>query len=196
MVIRPPPAVAEARKQKWENCLVGRFLGKAPAHNRVIAMVNGLWGKKSKVTVSVKEKLYIFQFAEKSNMEWVLESEPWHVDKSYLVLRKWSVELTPEHLSLKKLPVWVRLHHIPLAYYHNEGINYIASGVGRPLYMDRATANCTRLDFAKVCVEIDASNPMPDKLRLEVGDDQVVEIKVEAPWLPEHCWECGVFGHK
>lgn len=195
IVIRPPPAVAEVGRKMWENGLIGKFLGKTPAHGRVVAMVNGLWGKRSKVTVSIKDKMYIFHFLDKASMDWVLESGPWHVDKSYLVLRKWSVELAPEQLSMKKLPIWVRLRNIPLAFYHREGISYIASGVGRPLYMDRATANGTRLDFAKVCIEIDAMTDIPEKLRLEIEDNCATEIEVEVPWLPEKCTKCEAFGH-
>lgn len=144
-------------------------------------MVNALWGRRSKVTVSTKEKLYIFHFADKANLLLVLESALWHVDKAYLVLCKWTMELAPEQLSLRKLPVWIRSWHIPLAYYHREGISYIASGVRRPLHMDRATANCTKLDYAKVCVEIEAGRPLLDKLRLEIEKDHVVEIGVEIP---------------
>lgn len=117
------------------------------------------------------------------------------MDKSYLVPRKWSVELAPKQLSLHKLPIWVCLRKIPLAFYHREGISHIASGVGHPLYMDKATANGTKLDYAKACIEIDAPVNLPEKLRLEIEDNCAVEIEVEVPWLPEKCAKCGVFGH-
>lgn len=83
--------------------MVGRFLGKAPAFSRIVAMLNTLWGRKSKVTVSVKGKLYIFQFADKVNMDWVLENGPWRVDKLCLAFRTWSTDFGPERLDLTKL---------------------------------------------------------------------------------------------
>lgn len=80
---------------------------------------------------------------------------------------------------------------IPLAYYHREGINYVAIGVGRPLYMDRPTTQCHKLNYARVCVELDA---IIEKLTLEIGEDFVVEVGVDIPWIPEKCTKCGVFG--
>lgn len=37
-----------------------------------------------------------------------------------------------------------------------EGLGVVASGVGRPLYSDRRTTEKTRIDFARVCIEVDA----------------------------------------
>lgn len=44
---------------------------------------------------------------------------------------------------------------MPLAYYHRDRIDYIASAVGHPLYIDKATRG-TRLDYARVSVEVGA----------------------------------------
>lgn len=106
----------------------------------------------------------------------MLESGPWHVEKQYLVLRKWSIDFSYGQLNLHKLPLWLKLWNIPLSYYHREGISYVASGVGRPLYMDKATARCSRLDYAKVCVEVDASKEIPERIKMRIGADLLLKL--------------------
>lgn len=79
-------------------------------------------------------------------MEWVLESGPWLADNACLVLLKWSLDLASERLSLSKLLVWVRLGHIPLAYYHREGITILQVGLEGPYTwteLRRMTQNLT-----------------------------------------------------
>ena len=43
----------------------------------------------------------------------------------------------------------------PLDYWAEEGLSYIASAVGKPLYADTMTISCMRLSFARICVEVD-----------------------------------------
>ncbi|KAF9676417.1 hypothetical protein SADUNF_Sadunf09G0136400 [Salix dunnii] len=41
----------------------------------------------------------------------------------------------------------------------DRGLSLVASKVGKPLSCDESTYTCSRLDFARVCVEIDAGMP-------------------------------------
>ncbi|PKI77742.1 hypothetical protein CRG98_001866 [Punica granatum] len=61
--------------------------------------------------------------------------------------------------------------------------------------MDRATALSSRLDYAKVCVEVDAEKEIPNVLNVDLGNEYKVEVLVDTPWLPEKCARCKVFGH-
>lgn len=44
-----------------------------------------------------------------------------------------------EKLSFQKFPLWIKLWNVPLELFTIDGISCIASAVGTPLYMDRAT---------------------------------------------------------
>ncbi|KAL0298047.1 UNVERIFIED_CONTAM: hypothetical protein Sangu_3164500 [Sesamum angustifolium] len=48
-----------------------------------------------------------------------------------------------------QIPVWIRLKHLPMEYWTEEGLSTVASGVGTPLYTDGITRECSRLDFAR-----------------------------------------------
>ncbi|XP_031398560.1 uncharacterized protein LOC116209144 [Punica granatum] len=76
-----------------------------------------------------------------------------------------------------------------------KGISFIASAISKPLYMDRATALRSRLDYAKVCIEVEVENEIPNTLTVDLGNEHTVEVLVDTPWLPAKCDQCKVFGH-
>lgn len=57
------------------------------------------------------------------------------------------------------------------------------------------------ISYAKICIEIDASDDLVDSFDLcmknkESEDDSVmVEVRVEYQWTPKQCTKCSVFGH-
>ncbi|XP_039036074.1 uncharacterized protein LOC120172756 [Hibiscus syriacus] len=61
--------------------------------------------------------------------------------------------------------------------------------------MDSITAAKSRLEFAKVCVEIVVKDTIPKHIEVILKDGQTTSISVEVPWLPQSCRRCNVFGH-
>ena len=58
---------------------------------------------------------------------------------------------------------------LPLRFWLPALISRIASTLGVPLYMDEAIATGSRVDFARVCVEIDVAFTFPRTMHLEVS---------------------------
>ncbi|KAK3212619.1 hypothetical protein Dsin_017325 [Dipteronia sinensis] len=103
--------------------------------------------------------------------------------------------------SYSKILVWVKLFNIPHEYWTEEGLNHIASTVGKPLYADSLTESMKRISYARICIEIDATCDLVDSFDLFIEDnsdtnhDESVEIFVEYQWKPKICSECKSFGH-
>ncbi|OMO59336.1 hypothetical protein COLO4_34246 [Corchorus olitorius] len=131
-----------------------------------------------------------------STCQWILESGPWHVMNRPVVIRKWEYGVTKLDLDLSKFPVSVKLSNVPLKLQTRKGLSFIASGLGIPLYMDRATALKQKLHSAKVYVEIDFKDEIPDFLEVELKDGSLAKIGVEVPWKPPRCSKCKTFGHQ
>lgn len=68
--------------------------------------------------------------------------------------------------------------------------------VGRPLSCDELTYNCTRLEYARLCVEVDATMPFVHSFEIEspLFVAPLVVI-VDYEWKPSRCEKCNVFGH-
>ncbi|KAK1262135.1 hypothetical protein QJS04_geneDACA020460 [Acorus gramineus] len=89
-----------------------------------------------------------------------------------IVLRKWSRGMNMEMERLKTIPIWIRLPQLPLHLWGKRMLIKLASAVGNPLYMDSSTANRSRIEYARICVEISASSSLPDFIRLREGIDE------------------------
>ncbi|KAL0302567.1 UNVERIFIED_CONTAM: hypothetical protein Scaly_3028300 [Sesamum calycinum] len=99
-----------------------------------------------------------------------------------------------------QIPVWIRLRHLPMEYWTDEGLSTVASGVGTPLYTDGITKECSRLDYARVCVMLDYNSELPKHLVvispvLRNGKRIQNGLDVEYEWLPQRCTNCRSLGH-
>ncbi|KAL2248510.1 UNVERIFIED_CONTAM: hypothetical protein Sindi_2703300 [Sesamum indicum] len=88
-----------------------------------------------------------------------------------IVLQKWEPVMVKRKLKHTQVLVWIRLHHLPVELWIEEGLSTVASGVGKPLYLDAITRACTRLDFARVCVMLDISSKLPKHIIMMTPDE-------------------------
>ncbi|KAL0455321.1 UNVERIFIED_CONTAM: hypothetical protein Slati_0871300 [Sesamum latifolium] len=102
-------------------------------------------------------------------------------------------------LKHTQLPVWVKLRHLPVELWNTDGLSTVASGIGRPLYLDAITCACTRLNFACVCIMLDISSTLPKHIVImvpkEEGSESACKVDVEYEWLPPKCTTCMSLGH-
>ncbi|GMJ04069.1 hypothetical protein like AT5G32613 [Hibiscus trionum] len=81
-------------------------------------------------------------------------------------------------------PVWIKLWHVPLELYSQQGLGYNASALGNPLYTDKATAFRHHLEFVKVCVDISAKTILPPVVLVDLGNGNIVDVSVELVLSP------------
>ncbi|KAL7189341.1 hypothetical protein ACSBR1_039059 [Camellia fascicularis] len=81
--------------------------------------------------------------------------------------------------QLYLLPLWVKLYNVPLEFWTEEGLGYIASIMGTLLYLDEPTFKKSRLTFARICIEVPANKEIPKSFRINLGYGDPYEIQVE-----------------
>ncbi|GJR59307.1 putative RNA-directed DNA polymerase [Tanacetum coccineum] len=99
--------------------------------------------------------------------------------------------------KVTKVPVWVKLHRVPVVAYYEDGLSLIASQVGTPLMLDVFTsAMCEepwgRIGFARALIEVSAEKDLKENVimavPLENGEGYSKEnIRVEYEWKPPTC---------
>ncbi|KAL0292755.1 UNVERIFIED_CONTAM: hypothetical protein Sradi_6976200 [Sesamum radiatum] len=87
-----------------------------------------------------------------------------------------------------------------MEYWTEDGLSAVASGVGVPLYVDRITKECSRLDYARVCVMLDYSTVLPKHVVLispvlQDGKEIPIKVDIKYDWLPQRCRKCCSLGH-
>ncbi|XVF57674.1 hypothetical protein PTKIN_Ptkin07bG0001000 [Pterospermum kingtungense] len=100
-----------------------------------------------------------------------------------------------DRFDMSRIPIWLHLGNVPLELFNQEALCYVASALGDPLYMDRVTASRERIAYAKVCVEIGATDVIPYSIEILMPRGKIVVVTVEIPWMLAKCKHCKIFGH-
>lgn len=82
-----------------------------------------------------------------------------------------------------KVSTWINLWDVPLELFTSEGIARIASAVGRPLYLDKATEERKTVSFARVCVEITKGTAPLKTIEVDIEGLGIISVRVEYPWM-------------
>ncbi|XP_071705361.1 uncharacterized protein [Rutidosis leptorrhynchoides] len=202
----PLSSVLETQ-ERYRHTIYGYFLGKRVAYPVVHNYVMNVWKKYGIEKVMMNAKgFFFFKFTTETGMNGVLENGPWIIRTIPIILNKWSPEITLMKEDLKRVPVWVKLHDIPLAGFTEDGLSSIASKVGIPIMLDSYTSSMCqdawgRPNYARAMLEVTAESDPKESLKIAIpnpkGDTKTISIvKVEYEWKPPRCDNCKIFGHR
>lgn len=106
---------AEDVTNKFETCLVGRFLTEKGLNVRAMkSKMADIWRPARGLNVKdLKPGIYLFQFYHIDDMEWVTNGGPWSFDGAMLVLNKIGIGEDPLEVSLTTLQFWIQLYGVP-----------------------------------------------------------------------------------
>lgn len=169
--------------KNWNHCLVGYFLdGKMPIA-LLSSTARAVWKDHGRLHIKQVGSCFFFEFQDEATKLKVLEGGPYFLSRRYLVLKDWRRMFIPNAGHPSSIPAWIKIHKLPLEFWTAEGLSCIASTIGKPLYVDKATEKQQRLDFARICIEIDAESDPPDEVQIKMNGQSVV-VRVEYQWLP------------
>ncbi|KAJ6287638.1 hypothetical protein OIU78_001695 [Salix suchowensis] len=183
--------------EQWSRCMVGFFPGYRMNYHAVNKIASRVWRSHGLEDVrTTANGFIIFRFKKVDQMLELLERGPWLFGGKAIILQQWHPHFIFDKNKISKIPVWVRLHGLPFPLWSRKGLSLVASKVGRPLACDEATFTCSRLDFARVCVELDAATPFIKNFSvLTPLSQEPLNIEVDYEWKPPRCAKCHLFGH-
>nr|GEU64623.1 hypothetical protein [Tanacetum cinerariifolium] len=114
--------------ERLRNTIYGYFIGKRVAFPVVENYVFNVWGKFGIQKVMMNAKgFYFLKFSSMKGVDDVLENGPWMIQQVPNILNKWppSTSLTKENHS--SVPIWVKMHNVPMAAFMDDGLSFIAS---------------------------------------------------------------------
>ncbi|GJQ90655.1 zinc knuckle CX2CX4HX4C containing protein [Tanacetum coccineum] len=134
-----------------------------------------------------------------------LKNGSWMIRNSPLILKKWMINTRLFKEELTRIPVWVKLHDVPIQVFSKDGISLIATQIGKPVILDSFTSSmCTNYwgqgSFARCLIEVRANATLKDIVTMGIplpdGEGFTKEtIQVEYEWKPPCCDHCKIFGH-
>lgn len=137
--------------------------------------------------VDIDLGFYLIKFEIKSDYNKVYTGGPQIIQDHYLTVRKWHVEFKADMVTAINTAVWLRFPLLPIEFYDEESILKIAKKLGKPLRVDNKTKESLRASYARVCVEIDLSQPLNPSVAIAIGKYEHVHLI---------CFPCGRVAHR
>ncbi|GJR04057.1 zinc knuckle CX2CX4HX4C containing protein [Tanacetum coccineum] len=200
----PKDAVDEIRA-RFVNTLYGYFVGKRLAFPMVENYVKHAWEKFGLKRVMLNHGFFLFQFDSSTVMEKGMEGSPWRIKLVPIILKVWMPNTILKRENVSIVPLWVKMHNVPIVAYSKVGLDLISAKVGRLIRLDAHTNSicCNswgRSDYARALVEVSAEAPLVDSVDVVIPlDDGVghvmVNIGIEYEWQPPRCGTCKNFEH-
>ncbi|GKB17866.1 RNA-directed DNA polymerase, eukaryota, reverse transcriptase zinc-binding domain protein, partial [Tanacetum coccineum] len=107
--------------------------------------------------------------------------------------------------DVSTVPVWVKLHGVPVTTFSEDGLSAIATKLGTLLMLDSYTSDMYmqswgRSSYARVMIELRADVELKDNIvvampKITKEGHYICNVRVEYEWKPPRCLSCMVFGH-
>nr|GEW93016.1 hypothetical protein [Tanacetum cinerariifolium] len=169
-----------AISERFANTAYGFFLGKR-------------WHTLLLLTISI------------DGLDAILENGPWFIWNNPFILKKWHPDENLLKEDISTVPVWVKLHGVPVTAFSEDGLSAIATKLGTPLILDFYTSNVCmqswgRSSYARVMIELRANVELKDNIvvampKITREGHYTCNVHVEYEWKPPRCLSCKVFRH-
>ena len=154
-----PLKVVEDISTRFDYTLYGYFIGKRVAFPVVEYYARTTWAKYGLKRVMMNSKgFFFFKFDTQKGLDDVLEEGPWMIRNIPIILKPWTMDTNLLKEDLTRVPVWVKLHDVPMAVFSEDGLSLIATKIGTPIMLDSFTTTMCleswgRCSFARALIE-------------------------------------------
>ncbi|GJS41226.1 zinc knuckle CX2CX4HX4C containing protein, partial [Tanacetum coccineum] len=121
---------------KFANTLHGYFIGRKHAFQIFDNYVKNAWARFGLKRTMFHHGFFFFQFSSKRGMEQVLANGPWHIRMIPIMFNIWNPTKKLIRDDIKTVPVWVKMHDVPVVAYSEVGLSLITTQVGWPIISD------------------------------------------------------------
>ncbi|KAL8158575.1 hypothetical protein V2J09_000112 [Rumex salicifolius] len=185
------PSVMRSLYAAWSNSVVLKVLGRGVSYPVMERRVRQLWNLKGQMTLmDLPNHYFVARFELEEDFLHVLTEGPWMIFGNYIVVRQWDPLFRPESDVIHTTYAWVRLFGLSMVMYEESVLYGISAAIGNPVRIDLNTLTAARGKFARVCIEIDITQPFLGSIMVE-GE----KVYLEYEGLHTVCFRCGRYGH-
>lgn len=187
----------EEEVNKYDLCLVGRFLTEKNINNRAMkTKIADIW--KPTMGINIKELesgIYLFQFYHKEDKAWVMNGGPWNFDNAMLLVEPIPVGEDPLKVPLWWLNIWIQIHGLPSGFMSEAVGRQLGNFFGEFISYDPKNDSSIWRECMRIKIRLDVRKPLKrkKKIRRKNGTEFVVTCKYEM--LGDFCFACGLVTH-
>lgn len=181
--------------QIWNHAVMGMVVSQKPSYAEMCRWVEVNWKSCKPSVTQLKPGVFIFQFSSEAEKMGVLGKHWSFYHRYQMVIRSWNVDKGIEDTSMDTVPVWIQLPGLHPRLWSNRSLGKITSFVGEPIATDHMTAHRTRMDYARVLVEVNTRKPLPTAIPIRNYMGETTTQSVLYEWNTKKCGNCNLIGH-
>ena len=147
------------------HALICRFNGFWPRSFDLHNWIYTNWTTNCQILLCSKG-FFVVQFESKEEYLKIREQGPWFWGRAGLFITPWFPEFDAHTMVVTKMPIWVRLPNLPLPFWHHLVLEDIGNLLGKFIKSDSDLNEQGLFTYARICVEIDLSKGLPDRVQL------------------------------
>jgi hypothetical protein len=174
--------------QYWASSLIMYVLGGDLSMSAVKQFMTRHWSFVKLPDMFYNEEGYfILRFHSLADKDAVMMQGPYTIRNMPMLLRDWKPDFSLKKDLLRTLPIWVKLPQLPLHLWGVKSLSKIGSAIGNPLVTDECTAHKLRVSYARLLIEMDVTQALPQDITIR--DSKVNKLKqlIEYEWKPLFC---------
>ncbi|CAI0473757.1 unnamed protein product [Linum tenue] len=179
-------------RREWRSALVVKGLGRRVSYIPLARRLNFLWARNGEIQISdMNNGCFLVRFRSHKDYEGATMGGPWLLGDTYLTVHRWFKGFNPWKTEVTSTMVWAQLPELPIEFINKEAVMKIGEWLGKPVRVDRATELGARGKYARVCIEVNLTQPLISKFKIEG-----VTYLVQYEGLDDLCTDCGTYGKK
>lgn len=163
------PEVTNLHTDLATHVVICRFNGFWPKSNALHHWILSTWSLDCEIHLCSKG-FFIVSFNIEQERDNIINQGPWFWGKAGLFTKPWFPEFDENTMKVSTVPVWVRLHNVPLNFWHHKVLTAIGNSLGKFLKINGERVNQGIFTFARICVEVDLSQGLSDHITLNYNN--------------------------
>lgn len=181
---------------KGKMCLVGKLIADCMIGKETVRakLIRGWRPTGSLSFKELGENLFLLNFEQEWDKSRVMEGRPWVFEGLLFSVEEFNGIVPPTQLDFEILPLWVRMHGLPLACIGREIGYRLGATVGMVEEVDANEDGVGWGKYLQVYFRANVQKPLARGRKLRI-DDESVWIPFQYQRVPKFCFWCGVIRH-
>jgi hypothetical protein len=194
LVVQPEQVSEDV--EYWSNhALICKFLGLRLSLPVLDSWARRVWNPEGDMEILIAGNNYFLViFSCMSDRNKAFEGGPYFFNQVGLFIKPWHTGFNSAEEIPSRVPVWVRLPRLPLEFWREDILHSISMLLGKPVGSATQTQDRKVISFARICVEVDLNNPLPDSMEICMGSVSWIQ-QLDYETLPFRCRICHEYGH-
>jgi hypothetical protein len=141
------------------------------------------------------ENTLLFTFAEETDLERVLSTEPWTYDKYVILFQRVDDDESVASVTFSTMPIWVQIHGLPLRNLSSEVAMDLGASLGQVEPYSMAGDERSGENNPRVRVRLDITKPLCRGRKVQLGKGKLGWLTFKYERLPNFCYVCGLLTH-